>query len=69
MNLTQIWKITDTEDSYLHPSEILGKQIKADEKHCWSLFENDAYIVKASWIKHRIPCFGYVVEQKPTQGR
>lgn len=63
------WKIIENDDSYLHPSETLGRQIKADKNECWDLFENEVFIVKSGWIKHRIPCFGFVIEQKPMQGK
>lgn len=31
------WKITETDDSVLHPSETLGKQIYVDKDGSWSL--------------------------------
>ena len=31
--------------------------------------DNDTVSVKASWLKHRIASFGFVIEQKPTPGR
>ncbi len=32
-------------------------------------FESDQIKVRASWIKHRVATFGFVVEQKPLPGR
>lgn len=32
-------------------------------------FETDLVTVRASWIKHRVATFGFVIEQKPLQGR
>ncbi len=33
------------------------------------VFEDENFVVKANYLKHVIPCFGYRIEQKPLSGR
>lgn len=69
LRIAQNWQRSPCDDSILCPFETLGSQISIDNDGCWKLFETNQIGVKASWIKHRMPTFGFVVEQKPSPGR
>uniref|UniRef100_A0A069DSF0 Putative ribonuclease z n=1 Tax=Panstrongylus megistus TaxID=65343 RepID=A0A069DSF0_9HEMI len=62
------WKIEEDAVGLLHPQEKLGKQI-INEAKTWHLFEDDKVKVEAGFLIHRIPCFGFVIKEKPTPGR
>src|SRR5699024_9232820 len=34
-----------------------------------TLFEDDQCIVKTAWLKHRVPCLGYRIEEKQRMGK
>ncbi|XP_064594932.1 zinc phosphodiesterase ELAC protein 1-like [Liolophura sinensis] len=63
------WTVNHDAEGSLHPNEHPGQQISPDEKGVWNLIEDDRFVVKAVWLKHRIPSFGFCVEEKPTQGK
>ncbi|XP_014285002.1 zinc phosphodiesterase ELAC protein 1 isoform X2 [Halyomorpha halys] len=62
------WKINEEGDGVLlHPQEIAGRQIISSE-NVWTLFQDSHAIVKAGALVHRIPCFGFSIQQNPTVG-
>ncbi len=63
------WKFVENDETILHPSETLGRQIQMDSDGTWSLFDSELVSVKASWINHRVATFGFVIHQKPLSGR
>ena len=32
-------------------------------------YEDETHIVKASWLRHKIPSFGFAIQEKPLPGR
>ncbi|KAJ9590794.1 hypothetical protein L9F63_016180 [Diploptera punctata] len=63
------WPSDDEATGTLHPQEILGKDICADQKYIWDLFENENVCVKAGPITHSIPSFGFVVMESDKPGK
>ncbi|KAK3106663.1 hypothetical protein FSP39_024791 [Pinctada imbricata] len=63
------WPVDHNCDSALHPNELQGKCIQPEENSVWSLFEDNKMIVKAVWLKHRVPSFGFCIEEKPLPGK
>ncbi|XP_013400245.1 zinc phosphodiesterase ELAC protein 1 [Lingula anatina] len=53
----------------LHPYEKPGMSISADKQGVWHLLEESGVSVKASWLTHRIPSFGFVIQQASQPGR
>ncbi|XP_043938061.1 zinc phosphodiesterase ELAC protein 1 isoform X2 [Protopterus annectens] len=54
----------------LHPQEVLGRTIALDpDEDFYKLFENEHFTIKAFRLYHRIPSFGFVVEEKERPGR
>lgn len=57
-------------DDCLHPNELTGSTIEQDvASESWLVFEDEQLVVKAGVLKHQIPCFGYVIEEKPKTGK
>ncbi|XP_072019904.1 zinc phosphodiesterase ELAC protein 1-like isoform X2 [Amphiura filiformis] len=53
-----------------HPNEMHdGTNIRTDEQGRWKVTEDDNFVVWAAPLQHRIPCFGYVIHQKPVPGK
>ncbi|GAB6031987.1 Zinc phosphodiesterase ELAC protein 1 [Chamberlinius hualienensis] len=52
-----------------HPSELRGRDIEPDSSGLYHCFENSLITVKAGFIKHRVPSYGYVIEEKSSPGR
>lgn len=63
------WPSDDEATGRLHPQEIPGKDINADEKFVWNLFESQIVCVKAGPIKHSIPSFGFVIMESDEPGK
>lgn len=62
------WKINEEGDNVLlHPQEIVGRQITSSE-NVWTLFKDSHATVKAGALVHRIPSFGFSIQQNPTVG-
>ncbi|XP_078662140.1 zinc phosphodiesterase ELAC protein 1-like isoform X1 [Branchiostoma floridae x Branchiostoma belcheri] len=63
------WHPEHTSSGPLHPGEGEGRTIRRDETGAWHLFEDSRFVVKAGAIYHRIPCFGYVIQEKTLPGK
>ncbi|GFO20398.1 elac ribonuclease z 1 [Plakobranchus ocellatus] len=51
-----------------HPRERPGKVITSDINEVWHLHSDKKLSVKAVWVKHRIPCFAFVVYEADRPG-
>ncbi|KAL2091739.1 hypothetical protein ACEWY4_011537 [Coilia grayii] len=61
--------VTQSSES-LHPQERQGRTICLDEKsECYLLFEEKQFTVKAFRLFHRIPSFGFCVQEHDRPGR
>lgn len=56
-------------DDRLHPNEEHGSLIECDSNSIWNLYEDSKIGVKAVWLRHRIPSFGFVIHEKPIPGK
>ncbi|XP_007904972.1 zinc phosphodiesterase ELAC protein 1 [Callorhinchus milii] len=57
-------------DDQLHPQEQQGKTIHLDpQENCYHLLDHKHFTVKAFKLFHRIPSFGFVIEEKERPGR
>ncbi|KAI8497249.1 Zinc phosphodiesterase ELAC protein 1 [Branchiostoma belcheri] len=63
------WHPEHTSSGPVHPGEGEGRTIRRDETGAWHLFEDSRFVVKAGAIHHRIPCFGYVIQEKTLPGK
>lgn len=61
------WKIDEEANCSLHPQEILGKKIESTG-NTWILFEDAHGSVRAGPLVHRVPCFGFVIQEHDTPG-
>ncbi|CAG5131647.1 unnamed protein product [Candidula unifasciata] len=52
-----------------HPCEKPGSIIQADDNQIWHLFSDSKLAVKAVWVKHRLPCFSFVIQEAEKSGR
>lgn len=52
-----------------HKDELPGRDIYYSGDGLWDVFSDDKYRVRAARLKHSIPCWGYVLEEHPRQGR
>uniref|UniRef100_A0A3Q3KJF5 ElaC ribonuclease Z 1 n=2 Tax=Mastacembelus armatus TaxID=205130 RepID=A0A3Q3KJF5_9TELE len=59
-----------TECGPLHPQEQLGRTISLDiSSDCYLLFEDPKFVVKAFRLFHRVPSFGFCVQERDRPGR
>lgn len=66
----QKWKIEDScNEQRLHPNERKGCLIEADSDNVWTLLSNDKISVKAVYLKHRIPSFGFCIQEAASPGK
>ncbi|XP_030647570.1 zinc phosphodiesterase ELAC protein 1 [Chanos chanos] len=62
-------RVTDSSDQ-LHPQEQPGQTIHLDtDSDCYTLFEDKQFTVKALRLFHRIPSFGFCVQERDRPGR
>lgn len=54
---------------FQHVDELPGRDIYRSGDGLWDVFSDDKYKVQAARLKHSIPCWGYVLEEHPRQGR
>lgn len=58
------------ESGPLHPQEQPGRTIPLDDvSNCYHLFEDKKFVVKAFRLFHRIPSFGFCVQEHDRPGR
>lgn len=54
----------------LHPQERLGSTIQLDvSDDCYVLFEDKKFVVKAFRLFHRVPSFGFCIQEHDRPGR
>ncbi|XP_021342702.1 zinc phosphodiesterase ELAC protein 1-like isoform X1 [Mizuhopecten yessoensis] len=64
------WKVDhSSSSSKCHPNEIDGHTIKPDLNSVWHIFSDGKMEVSAIWLKHRIPSFGFIIQEKPLPGK
>lgn len=54
---------------FQHVDELPGRDIYRSGDGLWDVFSDGKYKVQAARLKHSIPCWGYVLEEHPRQGR
>eukprot|EP00249_Psilotum_nudum_P008111 c21048_g1_i1 orf=70-1437(+) len=59
------WEATDGG----HQDELPGENIYCTEDGLWPVLNDNKYSVKAGFLHHSIPCWGYVVEEHARPGR
>ncbi|CAM6100515.1 unnamed protein product [Calypogeia fissa] len=64
-DITQSWNVLEEN----HADELPGKDIRRSASGLWHIYEDDRYKVTANFLRHTIPCWGYVVEEHPRRGR
>ncbi|ROT80919.1 hypothetical protein C7M84_000329 [Penaeus vannamei] len=66
------WDVDHSEPSATHPSELPGVTVEPsvmeDGNVYWKLIDNEEWCVRAGWIHHRIPSFGFVINEKDRPG-
>ncbi|XP_036383857.1 zinc phosphodiesterase ELAC protein 1 [Megalops cyprinoides] len=57
-------------DDRLHPQERLGRNIPLDPaEECYALLEDERFVVLAFRLFHRLPSFGFCVQERERPGR
>ena len=46
-----------------------GSRIITPTNNIWNIFQNEKYRVRASALKHSVPCWGWIVEELPRQSK
>ncbi|KAH9487738.1 Zinc phosphodiesterase ELAC protein 1 [Bulinus truncatus] len=69
IQIPENWPQTEELTVPLHPKESPGKIISADENQVWHLFSDPKLTVKAVYLKHRVPCFAFVINEAEKSGR
>ncbi|XP_074652376.1 zinc phosphodiesterase ELAC protein 1-like [Tubulanus polymorphus] len=67
MNLEDI-SVDHTTNDALHPNEIEGETFKPDENGAWNIFSDSMMSVKAGYLQHRVPTFGYLITESTQPG-
>ncbi|BFZ22825.1 hypothetical protein BsWGS_25864 [Bradybaena similaris] len=65
----QEWPLEVPSEVPFHPSEKPGSIIAADDNQIWHLYSDSKLTVKAVWVRHRLPCFSYVIQEAEKAGR
>ena len=63
------WTNSSLASDNLHPSETTGRTICENEDGLWSVCQEENLTVFAAPLKHRIECFGYVIQEKQHPGK
>ncbi|KAI0212269.1 Zinc phosphodiesterase ELAC protein 1 [Lamellibrachia satsuma] len=53
----------------MHPNEEAGNDIEPDSQHVWNICSEGSLTVQASWLKHKVLCYGYVITECPLSGK
>ncbi|KAK6182913.1 hypothetical protein SNE40_010490 [Patella caerulea] len=65
----QNWPVNHRCDEDLHPNEKMGRNILPDKNKILHLYEDSSVIVTSVWTKHRIPSYGFIIEEKSQPGK
>ena len=63
------WTNSSLASDNLHPSETTGRNICENEDGLWSVCQEENLTVFAAPLKHRIECFGYLIQEKQHPGK
>uniref|UniRef100_A0A0B6Z9S2 Uncharacterized protein n=1 Tax=Arion vulgaris TaxID=1028688 RepID=A0A0B6Z9S2_9EUPU len=63
------WPLEASSSAPFHPSELPGRIITADDSQIWHLYSDPKLTVMAVWVKHRLPCFSFVVREAEKSGK
>jgi ribonuclease Z len=62
------WLLTDVVPDR-HPDELGGTFILPNSNGLWPLVDTGEFQVVAGSLRHRVPCYGYVIQEKTMAGR
>ncbi|CAG0890769.1 unnamed protein product, partial [Darwinula stevensoni] len=51
-----------------HPQEGISRLIHPSEDGIWEVMDSGGYNVRASWLRHRVACFGYCIQEPDSPG-
>ena len=63
------WTNSPSASDTLHPSETSGRTICENDDGLWPVFQEGNLTVFAAPLKHRITCFGYVIQEQQLPGK
>ena len=63
------WRVQHDAGPHPHTNEIHGGTINADDDGIWHLFSDKKFEVKAVWLKHRVPSFGFMIQESSFPGK
>ncbi|XP_046355580.1 zinc phosphodiesterase ELAC protein 1-like [Haliotis rufescens] len=63
------WTVDHAADEKLHPNEKAGRLISPDENGVWQLFNDGKFHVQGVQLQHRVPSFGFAIQEAPQPGR
>eukprot|EP00850_Spirogloea_muscicola_P002385 SM000009S23514 [mRNA] locus=s9:452194:477102:- [translate_table: standard] len=62
------WRAGRDEAVNLHRDELPGDDIPCSSDGLWDLYEDEQYVVRAGFLRHSIPCWGFVVSEQTRPG-
>lgn len=68
-NAISNWELNNTATGNLHPDEKPGRTICEDSNGTWEVCKEGKLSVSAAVLRHRVICFGYVVQEDPLPGK
>ena len=63
------WKHSLSASDNLHPSETSGRTIFEGDSGVWQVCQEGNLTVFAAPLKHRVTCFGYVIQEQQLPGK
>lgn len=63
------WTHSTSASDSLHPNETPGRTIYEDDNGLWQVCQEGNLTVFAAPLKHRVTCFGYVIQEQELPGK